>query len=98
MVFFAEGNAGARIAPARISELIDSMLQKLGKLDKVLVLPPDYTRYHSFAGEITCMLYEKLKGRSHIRIMPTLGTHGVDVDWAQGMRNEVQHFCNSSGA
>jgi nickel-dependent lactate racemase len=75
MVFFAEGNAGATVAPARISELIDSMLQKLGNLDKVLVLPPDYTRYHSFAGEITCMLYEKLKGRSHIRIMPALGTH-----------------------
>lgn len=75
MIYFAEGKADTIVSPARILELIDSMLSKLGKLDRVLVLPPDYTRYHSFAGEITCMLYEKLKSRSHIEILPTVGTH-----------------------
>ena len=80
MIFFAEGNADTTVSPSRISELIDSMLGKLGKLDRVLVLPPDYTRYHSFAGEITCMLYEKLKNHSHIEIMPTLGTHASLIE------------------
>ena len=75
MIYFAEGSAGAVISSSRISELIDSMLPKLGKLDHVLLLSPDFTRYHSFAGEITCMLYAKLKDRSFIRIMPTVGTH-----------------------
>jgi len=75
MIFFAEGKADTTISSSRISELIDSMLGKLGKLDRVLVLPPDYTRFNSFAGEITCMLYKKLKNHSHIEIMPTIGTH-----------------------
>ena len=59
----------------RISELIDTMLEKLGNLGRVLILPPDFTRYHSYAGEITGMLYDKLKNSSYIEIMPTLGTH-----------------------
>ena len=75
MMFFSEGKADHIIGSSRISELIDSMLTKLGKLDRILILPPDYTRYLSFAGEITCMLYEKLHDRSHIEIMPTTGTH-----------------------
>jgi nickel-dependent lactate racemase len=75
MIYFAEGNAQADITPARISELVDTMLRNLGRLDRVLVLPPDFTRFHSFAGEITCMLYEKLKNSSHIEILPTVGTH-----------------------
>ena len=75
MVFFSEGKADGIIGSKLVSELIDSMLAKLGKLDRILLLPPDYTRYHSFAGEITCMLYEKLSGRSYIEIMPTTGTH-----------------------
>ncbi|MBO7358247.1 MAG: DUF2088 domain-containing protein [Clostridia bacterium] len=45
------------------------------KLNKVLLLPPDYTRYHSYAGQITVMLWELLKDRCRIDIMPALGTH-----------------------
>lgn len=59
----------------RVSELIDRMLENLGNLGRVLILPPDITRYHSYAGEITSMLYGKLKNSSTIEIMPTLGTH-----------------------
>ena len=59
----------------RISGLIDNMLEKLGNLNRILILPPDLTRYHSYAGEITCMLYNKLKNSSYIEIMPTIGTH-----------------------
>ncbi len=75
MIYFSEGNADDIISPGRISALLDAMLTELGNLDRVLILPPDYTRYLSFAGEITCMLYEKLKGSSHIEVMPATGTH-----------------------
>jgi len=44
-------------------------------LRKVLLLPPDATRSHSKAGEITRLLYDMLNGRCHIDIMPALGTH-----------------------
>ncbi|MEK7718844.1 MAG: lactate racemase domain-containing protein [Bacteroidota bacterium] len=75
MIFFSEGAAHLTIDRDRISELIDTMLEKLGNLGRVLILPPDFTRYHSYAGEITGMLYDKLKNSSYIEIMPTLGTH-----------------------
>lgn len=44
-------------------------------LKKVLLLPPDFTRAHSGAGDITAMLYEMLESTCQVDIMPALGTH-----------------------
>ncbi len=44
-------------------------------LKKVLILPPDYTRMYSGAGEITTMYYGLLKDSCTVDIMPALGTH-----------------------
>ena len=43
---------------------------------KVLILPPDYTRYHSKAGFLTqiCYAYYTACGAT-VDILPTLGTH-----------------------
>jgi len=46
-----------------------------GNLKKVLLLPPDFTRAHSGAGDITVMLYNMLKDTCQVDIMPALGTH-----------------------
>jgi nickel-dependent lactate racemase len=75
MIFFSEGNPDLTIDQHRISKLLDLMLDKLGNLQRVLIIPPDITRFYSFAGEITCMLYDKLKNKSFVEIMPALGTH-----------------------
>lgn len=61
-------------------KLLAEALRKRGKSDsKILVLPPDITRLHSGAGELTQILYEMLgKDRKKDRkfdIMPTIGTH-----------------------
>ena len=48
---------------------------EIGKVKKVLILPPDYTRYHSNAGRITVHLYEMFKDTAEVDIMPALGTH-----------------------
>ncbi len=43
---------------------------------KALLLPPDYTRYHSNAGFITNYLYHKLvELGAEVDVMPALGTH-----------------------
>ncbi len=42
---------------------------------KVLLLPPDYTRMYSGAGKITAALYDLLHSKCQIDIMPALGTH-----------------------
>ena len=44
-------------------------------LKRVLIVPPDYTRYHSNAGYITNVYYHALKDIAHVDIMPALGTH-----------------------
>ena len=41
----------------------------------VLIIPPDFTRFHSMAGEITKLLYREFSSRSVVRIIPALGTH-----------------------
>ena len=45
------------------------------KIKKVLIIPPDITRYHSNAGFITNYYYHKLKDSAQIDILPALGTH-----------------------
>jgi Uncharacterized conserved protein len=45
------------------------------KLKKVLLVPPDMTRMHSFAGIITGLYYKILHTACQVDIMPALGTH-----------------------
>lgn len=59
-------------------EIRDALLDSLkGRtLRKVLIIPPDFTRYHSNAGYITNVYYHTLKERgSQVDILPALGTH-----------------------
>lgn len=42
---------------------------------KALIIPPDYTRSHSYGGKLTAVYYELLKERCEVTIMPALGTH-----------------------
>ena len=75
MEYFYEGSATTIIDEKRASELLDKMLGQLGELKRVLLLPPDFTRFHSWAGVLTVMLYDKLKDLAHVEIMPAIGTH-----------------------
>lgn len=54
--------------------LLDSL--KGRELKKVLILPPDFTRFHSNAGYITNVYYHTLTEMgAEVDIMPALGTH-----------------------
>ncbi|NLD87411.1 MAG: DUF2088 domain-containing protein [Clostridiales bacterium] len=44
-------------------------------LKKVLLIPPDYTRYYSGAGKITAFYYKLLKDTCQVDVLPALGTH-----------------------
>ena len=54
-----------------------SKLAAAGKeLKKALILPPDFTRFHSGAGFITNVIYHDLvSGGAQVDILPALGTH-----------------------
>lgn len=42
---------------------------------KMLLIPPDFSRFHSGAGEICSILYKLLSGSLEIDLLPALGTH-----------------------
>ena len=63
------------------------------KLKKVLILPPDFTRYHSGAGYITNVYYHALTERgAEVDIMPALGTHvPVTDEQIDAMFGDIPH-------
>lgn len=80
MEFFAEGSPAAEISDAQSAERISQLLSALknrSPLKRVLLLPPDYTRFHSGAGPLTCQLFEQLTHihGAHVEILPATGTH-----------------------
>ena len=78
MQFFAEGGPDLEVSDARCAHLIDQMLAGLRAkrpLKRVLLLPPDFTRFHSAAGLLTCQLHARLDGDARVEILPATGTH-----------------------
>jgi len=74
MTLFEQGSENGAIDLSELNEILVKTFDKLGKKKKVLILPPDFTRFHSFAGQITEMLW-KYYGNSVTDILPALGTH-----------------------
>lgn len=75
MEYFHEGSPDSVIDAARAASLLDGVFDRLGALRRVLLLPPDRTRLHSWAGELTVTLYERLSRVAHVEVLPALGTH-----------------------
>ena len=63
-----------------IETAIDKLLQQYDNLRKILIIPPDFTRCFSKAGDITQIIYKKLSTNVKIDIMPALGTHAMIND------------------
>lgn len=66
------GDSDAVISSETLKSLLSQAFQKIS-CSKVLLLPPDITRLHSKAGEITKVLCDILPGKK--TIMPAIGTH-----------------------
>ncbi|MBU1679391.1 MAG: DUF2088 domain-containing protein, partial [Bacteroidetes bacterium] len=74
MKYFSIGSENDVIDLQSVREHLFSMLEKLGFKNKVLIVPPDYTRFHSMAGYLTSYAYEYYKEKV-TDILPALGTH-----------------------
>ena len=76
-------------------EIREALLESLkGRtLKKVLILPPDFTRYHSNAGYITNVYYHVLRDRGvKVDILPALGTHvPVSREQAEAMFGDIPY-------
>ncbi|KAA3616922.1 MAG: DUF2088 domain-containing protein [Calditrichaeota bacterium] len=76
MLYYAKGSVDTEFSSNNLKEALFEALDKMGKRKKVLAVPPDYTRFHSFAGELTRYLYQYY-GEALTEVLPALGTHSA---------------------
>jgi len=74
MIYFKKGSENTVLTSDDLREGLFSALNKLGERKKVLAVPPDFTRFHSRAGELTTYVHEYYKDDLK-DILPALGTH-----------------------
>jgi nickel-dependent lactate racemase len=78
-LFFARGSATTELTQDEIRAGLYEALGKLGKREKVLAVPPDFTRFHSQSGVLTEMAWEYY-GDKLTDVLPALGTHTAMPD------------------
>jgi len=74
MLLFARGSVTDVFDSEALREGLYSALDKLGPRRRVIALPPDFTRFHSRAGELTCLAWDYY-GAHMTDVLPALGTH-----------------------
>src|SRR3989339_835829 len=76
MIYYACGSESDILNEDDLREGLFSALEKLGLKEKVLAIPPDFTRFHSHAGILTRLAY-KYYGEKLTDVLPALGTHAA---------------------
>ena len=74
MLLFSQGSPTTDLTPDDLRAALRSALDQLGKKEKVLAIPPDFTRFHSRAGILTVETYNYYQS-SLKDVLPALGTH-----------------------
>ena len=74
MLYYQTGNKNLEMSSDDLRQGLYSALEKIAPPKKVLALPPDFTRFHSMAGELTRYAWEYY-GDKMTDILPALGTH-----------------------
>ena len=77
----AVGSATTRLSPDQQRQALYQALDALGPRRKVLAIPPDFTRAHSGAGQLTRFLFDYF-GDALTHVLPALGTHTPMTDQA----------------
>jgi len=76
MLYYAKGSGDTEFSPDQLREALYEALDKIGNRKKVLAIPPDFTRFHSFAGPLTHFAWQYFGARL-TDILPALGTHSA---------------------
>ena len=73
-LYYAVGSADTDLTPQQLNDFLVEGLAKLGTRNKVLAVPPDQTRAHSRAGDLTRYAWKHYGDRMKA-VLPALGTH-----------------------
>jgi nickel-dependent lactate racemase len=74
MLYLALGSTTDALSHDDLRSGLASVLDRLEPRRRVLAVPPDYSRFASRAGELTCIAYEHYGDRL-AAVLPALGTH-----------------------
>ena len=74
MLLYSQGSPTTDLSDEDLREALRKALSSLAPKKKVLVIPPDFTRFNSRAGLLTCEAYQYY-GDQLTDILPALGTH-----------------------
>jgi nickel-dependent lactate racemase len=74
MLYYARGSATDILTTTDLRDGLHTALAKLGPRNRVLAVPPDFTRFHSQAGRLTCLARD-FYGSRLTDVLPALGTH-----------------------
>jgi nickel-dependent lactate racemase len=79
MIYFEKGSTDTNFSAEDLKLGLFEAFKKIGDKQKVLAIPPDYTRLPSRSGELTEMTWEYF-GDKLTDILPALGTHTPMTD------------------
>ena len=71
-LYLAAGSPTHDFSQEELDGYLEQVLQQLGPRQRVLAVPPDFTRFHSQAGPLTC-LAQRYYGDQLVDVMPALG-------------------------
>ncbi|HQG49610.1 MAG TPA: hypothetical protein PK373_11020, partial [Sedimentisphaerales bacterium] len=74
MLYYSHGSEQDNLSGDDLKQGLYAALEKLGTRQKVLALPPDITRLHSRAGELTRYAWQYYRD-AMTDVLPALGTH-----------------------
>ena len=70
------GGENDELSAADAEEFVREFIARAGgKPRKVLLIPPDYSRFHGGAGAICAQLYSHYSAAATVHLLPALGTH-----------------------
>jgi nickel-dependent lactate racemase len=74
MLYYSRGSKTDNITPEEVRAALKQVFDGMGPKRRVMAIPPDFTRFNSYAGPITEMVYDYY-GDTLTDVMPALGTH-----------------------
>jgi len=79
MIYYEKGSVETSFSADDLKQGLFEALKNMGEKQKVLAIPPDYTRFPSRAGELTEAAWQYY-GEKLTDVLPALGTHSPMTD------------------